>query len=575
MALFGNSNFLQALGWAVLNSLWQMALLWVIFQVILSFRISKPAYKSKLATIAISIGFSWFLITLFSYWFIDPSASKNFLFAISSFEPSVSANWNDKLELILPYASAGYLILLVLPVFQFIRNYRFVQLIRTKGLSKCNVDIRIFVKNFAERIGIRKPVHIYISELIASPVTVGFLKPIILMPMAAVTHLSAKQVEAVLLHELSHIRRYDYIVNLWINFIRTILYFNPFVKLFTKTIEREREKSCDEMVMQFQYDPYGYASALLALEKNNYTRQNMVIAASGRKNDLLHRIERILGMEKRKVPDLQKLGSLLAGLLCVIGLNALFFFSTPVIQNNSLAFGEFANPFYHFISDGKESISTTPAQDKKKKEMQTAVAKKTNPAPKKKNEPFVEVNIIPKEHTVYTMPAEETDFIQVDERIRVEPRLKKYQEEQVKGTVEATKKILEVGQWKEVEKNVADAMTQLEKESLKEKYYNDLKKVNWKKLEDRLRLSYNDLNWDKINTQLNTAITNITLDSIKLVYSVALNNLDHVENWMTENKCSSIPDTDLKLEEVQVQKEKVQQQLKLINAIRQKKVIHL
>jgi bla regulator protein BlaR1 len=572
---FGNSNFLQALGWAVLNSLWQMAFLWVIFQVILSFKVNKPAYKSRLATISISIGFCWFLFTLFSFWFINPSAPKNFLFSISSFEATTSRTWNAELVLILPYASAAYLMLLIIPVFQFIRNYRFVQVIRTTGLSKCNVDIRIFVKNFAERMGIHKPVHIYISDLITSPVTVGFLKPIILMPMAAITHLSAKQVEAVLLHELSHIRRYDYLVNLWISFIRTILYFNPFVKLFTKTIEREREKSCDEMVIQFQYDPFGYASALLVLEKNNSKRQHMAIAASGQKNDLLHRIERILGMEKRNAPDLRKLGGLLAGLLCIIGLNALFFFSSPLIENNSLAFDQFTNPFYHFISDGKDkNISTTPLQ-MKEKQVQTQTAQKIKSPVKKKNEPFVEVNIIPKEHLVYSMPEAETGFIQVDERIRLEPRLKKYQEEQVKGTVAATKKVLENGQWKEVEKNVADAMTQLEKETLKEKYYNDLQKVNWKKLEDRLRLSYNDINWEKVNTQLNVAITNMTLDSIKLVYSVALNSLNHMENWMTENNCSSIPDTDLKLTEVISQKEKVQQQLKLINAIRQRKIIHL
>jgi hypothetical protein len=301
----------------------------------------------------------------------------------------------------------------------------------------------------------------------------------------------------------------------------------------------------------------------------------MAMAASGQRNDLLHRIERILGMEKRNAPDLQKLGGLLAGLLCIIGINALFFFSSPVIQNNSLAFDQFTNPFYHFISDGSEkNMSTTPPQNKAK-EIQTQTAKKTNSPVKKKNEPFVEVNIIPKEHLVYTTPEAETGFIQVDERMRLEPRLKKYQEEQVKGTVAATKKILENGQWKEVEKNVADAMTQLEKENLKEKYYNDLKKVNWKKLEEKLRLSYNNINWEKVNLQLNTAITNITLDSIKTVYSVALNSLNHIENWMTENNCSSIPDTDLKLREVTVQKEKVQQQLKLINAIRQRKIIHL
>ncbi len=574
MSLFGNSNFLQALGWAVLNSLWQMAFLWVIFQVILSFGINKPAAKSKLAAISLSTGFAWFMFTFISHWLIDPGAIKHSLLAIGSFETG-KTEWNEQLQLILPYASVAYLMLLFIPAIQFIRNYRFVQAIRTTGLSKCHVDLRIFVQRFAERMGIRKPVHIYISDLITSPVTIGFLKPIILMPIATINNLTAKQVEAVLLHELAHIRRYDYFINLFINFIRTILYFNPFVKLFAKTIEREREKSCDEMVIQFEYDPHGYASALLLLEKNNFMRQTIAVAASGQRKDLLHRIEKILGIEKRKTPDFRKLGGLLAGLICIIGLNTLFFFSSPVIQNQSLVFNTFSNPFYHLVSDGKEEYTSTKPLHNEKKEIKTQVAKKINSTVKKKIDHFVEVNVIPEEHLVYTKPESENGFVQVDERMRLEPRLKKYQEEQVKGTVEATKKILEEGQWKQVEKNVADALTQVEKENLKEKYYTELEKVNWKILENRLRLAYNEINWDKVNTQLSTAISTIRLDSLKQTYSIALNDLCQAENWMTENKCQSIPDTDLKLNEIKEQREKVQEQLKIIKAIRHKKIIHL
>jgi len=141
--------------------------------------------------------------------------------------------------------------------------------------------------------------------------------------------------------------------------------------------------------------------------------------------------------------------------------------------------------------------------------------------------------------------------------------------------VEATKKILEQGQWKQMEKNVADALTQVEKENLKEKYYIELEKVNWKQLEDRLRLSYNQINWDKVNTQISTAITGIKLDSLKQTYSTALEDLCQAETWMTENKSQSIPDTDLKLCEIKAYKEKVQQQLKLISSIKQRKIVHL
>jgi beta-lactamase regulating signal transducer with metallopeptidase domain len=583
MSLFGNSYFLQALGWAVLNSLWQMAFLWVIFQVILSFGIRKSSVKSRLATLLLITGFGWFLFTLISHWLIDPNAAKRSLFAIGSFERS-NDSWNAELQVILPYASVAYLLLLCIPAIQFIRNFRFVQVIRKTGLSKCHVDLRIFVQKFGERIGIQKRVHVYISDLITSPVTIGFLKPIILMPIAAMTNLTQKQVEAILLHELAHIRRYDYFINLIVNFIRTILYFNPFVKLFAKTIEREREKSCDEIVMQFEYDPHGYASALLMLEKNNFMRRTMAVAASGQKNDLLHRIEKILGadgyrQEKRKTPDFKKLGGLLAGLISIVAINTLFFFSSPVIKNESLALNAFTNPFYQLVSDGKADFNNTNHPVQKKKESKVEIVKKETKevkAESKNSEITIELRTPSKpQHYVLIVPDTKSDFAQVDQRMQLEPILKKSEEAQIKGAVAATKKVLEQAQWKEVEKNVADALTQLEKEKLKEKYFLELQKVNWQKLEERLKLSYNNINWDKVNAELGSAITNITLDSIATVYNLALSDMNTAQQWMKENKVTSIPDTDLQLKEVQAQMEKLQKQLDTIQAIRDKKIIHL
>ena len=184
-------------------------------------------------------------------------------------------------------------------------------------------------------MGIRKPVSIWLSENVTSPVTIGFLKPVILIPIAAITNLTTRQLESLLLHELSHIKRHDYLINLLINCVSTILYFNPFVKLFMRSIEREREKSCDEMVIQFQCDPHGYATALLQLEKANHFTKPLTLAASGKKNDLLHRIEMILGFNKNPVFSFNKLAGLFAGLVFAIGLNS-------ILCNRSFFFPEAA-----------------------------------------------------------------------------------------------------------------------------------------------------------------------------------------------------------------------------------------
>jgi beta-lactamase regulating signal transducer with metallopeptidase domain len=224
--IVGQSNFLQALGWAVLNSLWQMALLWMIYQLISGiFKTARASQKSYLATGLIVIGFTWFVYTFFSILFADNSDHGVITSGwIGSYDKPQLNQW---LNTMLPIASMIYLGLLFLPLFYFIRNYRYVQAIRKHDLSKVDAQWRIFVRNVATRMGIKKPVHIWLSGIVTSPVTIGYIKPVILLPIAAINQLSTQQLEAVLLHELAHIRRYDYFVNLVIRFIQTILYFNP------------------------------------------------------------------------------------------------------------------------------------------------------------------------------------------------------------------------------------------------------------------------------------------------------------------------------------------------------------
>ena len=242
MTAFDQSAFLQALGWAVLNSLWQMALLWIVFNLVISLTGSiRPSQKSNIASSLLFTGFAWFIFTFISL--LINKENNNAIVSLNALPAGTNEKLNQWLDSILPFASVIYIVLLIIPLLQFIRNYRYVQVLRKHNLSKINVDWRIFIKKISARIGINKPVNIWVSDLINSPVTIGYLKPIILVPLAAINHLTTEQMEAVLLHELAHIRRYDYLINLLINFIQTILYFNPFVKAFVKTVERERERS--------------------------------------------------------------------------------------------------------------------------------------------------------------------------------------------------------------------------------------------------------------------------------------------------------------------------------------------
>lgn len=154
MPVIGQSGFLQALGWAVLNSLWQIALLWVVYQIILSFSSSmKPGRKAGFATAFVIAGFGWFLFTFISIYFSSRTANPISSFAQVMFD---ERTWNTWIEKTLPLASAIYLLLLVIPLWQFIRNYRYVQLLRHNGLSRINPEWRMFVKKLSARMGIKK-----------------------------------------------------------------------------------------------------------------------------------------------------------------------------------------------------------------------------------------------------------------------------------------------------------------------------------------------------------------------------------------------------------------------------------
>ncbi len=574
MTAIGESNFLHALGWAVLNSLWQMSLLWVVYNLITGIiRPITSLKKSSLAATLIIAGFAWFIYTFFSI--LTGSSSSEA--AISTNLLSITGNeeLNTWLHVTLPVASIIYLLLLVFPILHFGKNYRYVQLIRNSGLSKINVEWRMFVRKVSAQMGIKKPVHIWVSELVSSPVTIGYLKPVILVPLAAINHLTTQQLEAVLLHELSHIRRYDYLINLIINFIQTILYFNPFVKAFVKVVEREREKSCDEMVMQFQYDPHGYASALLMLEKVNYFPKPLAVAVGGKKNDLLHRIELILGVHKRSLIPFNKIAGLFASLLCIIGLNALVLFSKPTKGNETPNFAGITSPFYFFAD---YNTSEENHNDKVSDEIKSApIISHTQKTGSQSEEKDMLQPVAPDEYaySTGTIEVNAPSYINVNYTPVVLPELKKYEEAQVKQTIEASKKVIEDVQWRVAEKNLADAFTDNEKEQLKAEYLKEVSKFDWNQWENKLKLAYDNIDWDKINEQLGKAVTMIRIDSLQKVYTGAAIELEKVQQQLTANDLKGIPDTDITLKEVQNKKEQLLKLSTNLRAIRSKKIIQL
>ena len=559
MTAISQSIFLHALGWAIINSLWQMGFLWVAYQVILTiFPKIKGGKKSTFANWSVITGFVWFI-----YTFLSTIILKNeigFANVISGW--TSDSNYIGSLQKIIPVASVIYLTILIIPVWQFLRNYKYVQLIRSKGLHKINVDWRIFVKNTAARMGILRSVQIWLSDIVDTPVTIGFLKPIILIPVAAINNLSIQQTEAIILHELCHIRRFDYLYNIIINVIKTILYFNPFVRLFIKRIEKERENSCDEMVVQFQYQPLEYASALLLLEKTGINRHQMMIAASGKSNDLLTRIETILGIRKTTCFSLKQISFSLATLFLIIIMNV--FISTESIKHNNsiFSFNSEINPYYFFNSQNKQQSKTNTYSQLVKNNFSRKNATDKNNLSVSENPDLQDV-IVP------------SDVYNIGYNTAVTPGLEANEEEKVKQTLADTKKILEEKEWKELEKSYADAFNSLEKSKLKNEYSRELNKINWSDVENKIRLSYNNIDWEKVNNQVSTSLAEIKIDSLNHVVNMTLDNLGKLKSMMKETNSNSIPDTDITLKKVTENELKVKAKLEQLKKARIRKIVRI
>lgn len=298
------SPFLQALGYAIVNSLWQFALLWLIY-VALNTLVRLSAHQKYSTGLVIQVaGFSWFVATFNYYWQQFLKLDEIYFFKQKSFPLALTSNnslsFADKFlagitqtENFLPYLSIIYLLVLFFLCFHWIKAYRVTKTIKTRGLKKIDVNWRLFVKQLSYQLGIKREVKIYLSEMVKTPLTIGFFKPMILVPLVSLNHLDTYQMEAVILHELAHIKRFDYLFNIFLALIDVTLFFNPFTALISRHIRRERENCCDDWVLQYNYNAAAYADALLQIATCQ-SSSLLALQASDTKYALLNRIKRMI-----------------------------------------------------------------------------------------------------------------------------------------------------------------------------------------------------------------------------------------------------------------------------------------
>lgn len=334
----------QSLAWALLYSLWQGLVVYGAVYLLKALPDRNARIKYYVSSAALLGMFAWFVQT----WVMQYQKLKGALSSINTLssgsdmaaQPVAPAHlpatavehWLPRLSQYYPAIIAVYIAGLLLMLLRFAVNLVQVQRLRKTGVSYAGHQWNDFVKEWRKRMGIVQPVKLFLSGRVSVPMVIGALKPVILLPIATINHLSTEQVEAILLHELAHIRRRDYLLNIFQTIIETILFFNPFVWLVSAIVRREREHCCDDIVVQ-SANPLPYAKALALLESSRTTGNSLSLAATGHKNELLNRIKRIMEM-KTKNTSYSHLAIVVAALIALTFIISLCTFTPSFAQKS-------------------------------------------------------------------------------------------------------------------------------------------------------------------------------------------------------------------------------------------------
>ncbi len=340
---------IEALGFALLHSLWQCLLIGGLF-----FLLSKTSLKNSPGTLyrigmtSMVLCFVLFIATFIqlrdaseAYYFSVVPAGEKFLG--DDFEENTAA-LHKPFEIlgatrtIMDYSDwlvVAWFLGMLLYSLSYIGSYFFLKNLRNVG-AEINRKWQAVTDECAHRLGIKRKVQFRLSQIAEQPLTFGFFKPFILLPVALVNQIKPEEVEAIILHELSHVKRNDYLLNLLQSFIEIVFFFHPAVHLMSRSVRRLREEACDDRVVATGTDPLVYAQALLNTKKFNFSfhhKTQLAMNATGKNADhFSKRIFRILG--KKDEPNNMKLGKRPLGILLVCALFSIIFLTSMAFTGN-------------------------------------------------------------------------------------------------------------------------------------------------------------------------------------------------------------------------------------------------
>ncbi|WP_353126633.1 M56 family metallopeptidase [Parapedobacter pyrenivorans] len=316
----------KGLGWGIIHSLWMGAILYGSLLLAFQFLNGRAKIKSLLAVVALLVLSGFFFLT--SLYYIAGDVKSDLaaftdgavaFFPLSDYNSSFS--FKATVEQYFPLVAVFYALGVLFQLALVVSGFRKLRMIRTQGLLEVPESWKALLASKKQQLGLRKSIAFHLSTLVDVPAVIGHFKPVILFPLALFSGISPEQVETVLIHELAHIKRRDYLFNLVKIIAETLLFFNPFVWLIGRMLETERENACDDMVVELTSSPIRYAQTLLWLEeRRQLPSYRLAMQAITKKKQLLLRIQRMTNMKINYLNAKHKLAILTLLLGCIASL---------------------------------------------------------------------------------------------------------------------------------------------------------------------------------------------------------------------------------------------------------------
>ncbi len=194
----------------------------------------------------------------------------------------------------LAWIVAGWILGTALCSLRLLLGWRTLRRLRRLGVAPASDEMLAALSRVSDRLGMRRAVRVMQSTFARVPVVVGYMRPLVLLPVSLVTNISIGQLEAILAHELAHVRRHDFVVNLLQTLVETLFFYHPAVWWLSRRIRIEREHCCDDIVVNLLGNRVEYGRALVAIEE--LRGRSAVLALAAADGSLLCRVRRILGV---------------------------------------------------------------------------------------------------------------------------------------------------------------------------------------------------------------------------------------------------------------------------------------